>query len=70
MEIHNLDMNQICAHTSELEKNSLNDVDVVYICPGLAPTTCILYWYGHCMRLSVNKVGGSGGMHPQENFKN
>ena len=33
---------------------------------GPAPT--ILDWYGHCMRLSVNKLGRSGGMLPQENF--
>ena len=25
-------------------------------------------WLGHCMRSSVNKLGGSGGMLPQENF--
>ena len=25
-------------------------------------------WCGHCMRLSVNKLGGYGGMLPQENF--
>ena len=35
MEIHNLDMNQICVHTTELEKNSSNGVDVVYICQKL-----------------------------------
>ena len=27
-----------------------------------------LYWYGHCMR--NNKLGGCGGMLPQENFQN
>ena len=31
MELHNLDMDQVRVHTSELEKNSLNGVDVVYI---------------------------------------
>ena len=36
--------------------------------PGPAPT--ILDWYGHCVRVSVNKVGGSGGMLPKENFLN
>ena len=35
MELHNLDMDQIRVHTSELEKNSLNGVDVVYICQKL-----------------------------------
>ena len=34
--------------------------------PGPAPA--ILDWYGHCVRVSVNKLGGSGGMLPQENF--
>ena len=33
---------------------------------GPAPT--ILDWYGHCVRVSVNKLGGSGGMLPQEIF--
>ena len=32
------------------------------------PEPPILDWYGHCVRLSANKLGGSGGMHPQENF--
>ena len=32
------------------------------------PQPAILDWYGHCMGLSANKVGGSGGMLPQENF--
>ena len=35
MEIHNLDMDHVRVHTSELEKNSLNGVDVVYICQKL-----------------------------------
>ena len=35
MEIHNLDMDQICVHSSELQKNSSNGVDVVYICQKL-----------------------------------
>ena len=35
MEIHNLDMDQVRVHTSKLEKNSLNGVDVVYICQKL-----------------------------------
>ena len=35
MEIHNLDMDQICVHSSELLKNSSNGVDVVYICQKL-----------------------------------
>ena len=34
------------------------------ISSGLEPA--ILNWYGHC---SMNKLGGSGGMLPQENFK-
>ena len=29
------------------------------------PEPAILDWYGHC---GVNKVGGSGGMLPKENF--
>ena len=29
------------------------------------PEPAILDWYGHC---GVNKLGGSGGMLPQENF--
>ena len=39
------------------------------------PAPAILGWYGHCVRLSVNKVGGgggggeSGGMLPQENLR-
>ena len=32
------------------------------------PAPAILDWYGHCVRVSVNKAGGSGGMLPQENF--
>ena len=32
------------------------------------PEPAILDWYGHCVRLRVNKLGGSGGMLPQENF--
>ena len=35
MEIHSLDMDQIRVHTSELQKNSSNGVDVVYICQKL-----------------------------------
>ena len=35
MEIHNLDMDHVRVHTSKLEKNSLNGVDVVYICQKL-----------------------------------
>ena len=31
------------------------------------PEPAILDWYIHCMCLSVNKVGGSGGMLPHEN---
>ena len=30
------------------------------------PEPAILDWYGHCVRLSVNKLGGSGGMLSQE----
>ena len=32
------------------------------------PEPADLDWYSHCMCLSVNKIGGSGGMLPQENF--
>ena len=32
------------------------------------PEPAILDWYGHCVRLSVNKLGGSGGMLPQGKF--
>ena len=36
---------------------------------GPAPT--ILEWYGHCVRVSVNKLGGGvWGVLPQENFYN
>ena len=35
MEIHSLDMDQIRVHSSELQKNSSNGVDVVYICQKL-----------------------------------
>ena len=28
----------------------------------------ILDWYDHCMSVGVNKVGGCGGMLPQEIF--
>ena len=31
------------------------------------PEPAILDWYGHCVRLSVNKLGGSGGMLTQQN---
>ena len=41
---------------------------LVHICAGPAPT--ILDWYGHCMRLSVNKLGRCGGMLPHKNFLN
>ena len=34
------------------------------------PAPAILDWYGYYVRLSVNKLGVSGGMLPQENFKN
>ena len=34
------------------------------------PEPAILNWYGHCMHLNVNKLGGCGGMLPQENFLN
>ena len=34
----------------------------------LGPEPAILDWYGYCMRLSVNKLGGSGSMHPLKNF--
>ena len=30
------------------------------------PVPAVLDWYSHCVRVSVNKVGGSGGT--QENF--
>ena len=32
------------------------------------PALAILDWYSHCVHLSVNKVGESGRMLPQENF--
>ena len=32
------------------------------------PAPAILDWYGHCVRVSVNKLGGPGGMLPQENL--
>ena len=38
----------------------------IHAVAGLAPA--ILDWYGHCMRESVNKLGGSGGMLPHEIF--
>ena len=28
----------------------------------------MLDWYGNCVRVSENEVGGSGGMFPQEIF--
>ena len=31
------------------------------------PAPAILDWCGHCVRVNVNKLGGSGGMLPQEN---
>ena len=34
--------------------------------PIAGPEPAILDWYGHC---GVKKLGGSGGMLPQENFK-
>ena len=34
------------------------------------PAPAILDWYGHCMCVSVNKLGGSGGMLPHKNFSN
>ena len=34
----------------------------------VGPAPAILDWYGYCVRVSVNKVGGSGGMLPQEKF--
>ena len=37
------------------------------ISSGLAPA--ILDWYGHCVCVSVNKLGGSGGMLPQEKIR-
>ena len=40
----------------------------VIVIPNAGPAPTILEWYGHCMRLSVNELGGSGGMFPQENF--
>ena len=39
-------------------------------CINTGPAPAILDWYGHRVRLSVNKLGGSGGMLPQENFLN
>ena len=33
------------------------------------PEPAILDWFGHCVRLGVNKLGGSGGMLPQEKLK-
>ena len=36
---------------------------MIFVMTGPAPA--ILDWYGHCVRLSVKKVGGSGGMLPQ-----
>ena len=32
------------------------------------PAPAISDWYGHCVYVSVNKVGGSGGMPPKDNF--
>ena len=34
------------------------------MCSGLAPT--ILDWYGHCVRVSVNKLGGVGACSPRK----
>ena len=41
----------------------------MYKCNGNSgPAPAISDWDGHCVCVSVNKVGGSGGMPPQENF--
>ena len=40
----------------------------VCACVHSGPEPAILDWYGHCVRSSVNKLGGSGGMLPQENY--
>ena len=41
--------------------------DVFHVCAGPAPA--ILDWYGHCVRsVILNKLGGYGGMLPQENY--
>ena len=45
-----------------------NHIGPEVTCTGPAPA--ILDWYGHCVRVSVNKLGGSGGMLPQEIFQN
>ena len=37
----------------------------VCVCVCAGPEPVILDWYGHC---GVNKLGGSGGMLPHENF--
>ena len=37
-------------------------------CDQAGPAPAILDWYGHCVCISVTKVGGSGGMFPQEKF--
>ena len=34
----------------------------------MTPAPAILDGYGHCVCLSVNKLGGFGGMLPHENF--
>ena len=33
-----------------------------------APAPAISDWYGHCVCVNVKKVGGCGGIPPQENF--
>ena len=43
-------------------------VQVVSLFSNAGPAPAISDWYGHCVGVSVNKVGGSGGMPPQENF--
>ena len=60
-----------CSQQYTFELLSRNSAAIVtslchIITSGLAPA--ILDWYGHCVRVSVKKVGGSGGMLPQKKF--
>ena len=51
-------------------RNDTQSVKTIYVRDSSCvsgPAPAILDWYGHCVRVSVNKVEGSGGMLPQEN---
>ena len=46
-------------HVKKMERQSYHNLTA-------GPEPAILDWYGHCVHLSVNKLGGYGGMVPQE----